>query len=344
MIFRVGTAGWGKNAGIKGRIADSLLFYITAMFKCLVLPKHDVVVTLTSPPVIGILGWLLTMCKRTKHVHWCMDMFPDTAVAMGLMKEEGFIYKVCATLMHRYISTCKAVLALGPYMANRLKKYGVDSEHLHIVPVWADGENVKPINRENNWFIKIHKLEDKFVIMYSGNMELGSDLDFIIQAPIKLRNHNDIRFVFISEGPEFNKLKKISQKKGLDNVLFLPYQSRKDLSQSLSAGDVHIVTIKKGLEGLRLPCKTFGIIAVGKPIIYVGGRDTEVADLIDEYDIGLRVRAGDPDSLVDAILKIKNDPAMRKDMSKRARELFETKYHADVIIKSFEEIVTAIAK
>ena len=343
-IYRVAAIGGGKRATVVGRILGFLSFYAMAMLKCLRLPKPDVVVTLTSPPMLGLLAWLLTIFKRTKHVHWCMDLCPDALVAHGMIREKGTIHRILVFLTRRYIKSSDAVFVLGTHMGRRIQKYGIDDKHLYIVPVWADGKKISPIVVKRNWFTEKHKLTNKFVVMHSGNMGMGSSFDLLIQAATELRNDNDIIFLFIGGGAQLAKLQEVAQSKRLDNVLFLPYQDREHLSYSLSAGDIHIITLKAGLEGMKVPCKTYGIIAVGKPIIYIGGDESEVADLVHDNNIGFVISDGDVDCLIAAIQKVKSDPAYRRDVAKQAREVFESKYDAKVVISRFEKIMTQVVQ
>jgi glycosyltransferase involved in cell wall biosynthesis len=341
-IHRVATLGFGKKSGIKGRMLDYLSFHLMAMLKCVRLPSPDVVVTLTSPLLVGALGWLESLLKRTKHVHWCMDLFPDTGVLFGIVKENGLAHRVCAFLTRCYLRSAGGVVAISPYMIERIKPYGVPEDRIHVVPVWAVGKNLRPISRQANWFLREHKLQDKFVLMFSGNLELGGDMDTLIGALAELRDDRDIVFVLISEGPRLEKFRDMSERASLRNVLFLPYQDRDVLAYSLSAGDVHIVTNKRGLGGLRVPGKTYGVLAVGRPILYIGEPHCEIADLVRDHKLGFVIQECDVRSLVRAIRELRDDPALRQEISARARALFEADYQAQPNIDLWEKILTPI--
>jgi glycosyltransferase involved in cell wall biosynthesis len=341
-IVRVATLGFGKAHGILGRILDFLSFYIAATFKCLSLKRFDVVVTLTSPPMIGLLGWFLMSFRRMKHIHWCMDVFPDGFIVNGVIKRTGFIYFILSSLNRLYIKTCSAVFVISTHMRWRMQLYGADEDRLYIVPVWADGRKLKPVKSSDNWFAKKYQLKDKFVVMYSGNMAMGSDLGILLEAASRLKKEKDILFLFIGGGVQLEKLKEAAGQYDLDNVSFLPYQNTETLPYSLSAADVHIVTVKPGFGELLVPCKTYGIMAVARPIIYIGDRNSEVADLVEQNNIGFIIDWMDVDGLVAAIRRLKNDSIIRRDISKRARSLFEAKYNAEIVINRFDEIMTRI--
>jgi glycosyltransferase involved in cell wall biosynthesis len=339
LIHRVPTLGYGKSAGIKGRMLDYLSFHLLAFLKGLRLPAPDVVITLTSPLLVGVLGWLLAVLRRVRHVHWCMDLFPDTGVLFGIVRENGFAHRVCAFLTRRYLRSARGIVAISPYMVERIKRYGVREDCLHVVPVWAVGADLGPIPHGANWFLREHRLEGKFIVMFSGNLELGGDMDTLIGALAELRDDPDILFVLISEGPRLERFRDLSARASLPNVRFLPYQDRGVLAYSLSAGDLHIVTNRKGLAGLRVPGKTYGILAVGRPILYIGEPRCEVADLVRDHRLGFVIEEHDVPGLVRAVRELRNDPARRQEISTRARALFETDYQAQPNIDSWESIL-----
>ncbi len=341
-IHRVATLGYGKQSGIKGRMLDYLSFHVTALLEGLRLPSSHVVVTLTSPLLVGVLGWLLGAVKRMKHVHWCMDLFPDTGILFGLVKENGWAHRICGFLTRRYLRSARGIVAISPYMVDRITYYGVAQERLHVVPVWAVGKDLRPMGRDANGFLREHKLQDKFVIMFSGNLELGGDMDTLVAALAELRDDRDIVFVLISEGPRLEKFRARVEQAALNNVRFLPYQDRDLLAYSLSAGDVHIITNKKGLGGLRVPGKTYGILAVGRPILYIGEPYCEVADLVRDHHLGSVIEEGDVPGLVHALRGLRNDPARRQEISVRARALFEAEYQARPNIDLWEKVLTSV--
>jgi colanic acid biosynthesis glycosyl transferase WcaI len=341
-IHRVATLGYGKKFGLRGRMLDYLSFHLTALLEGLRLPSSDVVVTLTSPLLVGVLGWLLAAVKRMKHVHWCMDLFPDTGVLFGLVRENGLAHRICSFLTRRYLRSARGIVAISPYMVEHITYYGVAQDRLHVVPVWAVGKDLRPVPHDDNGFLREHALQDRFVVMFSGNLELGGDMDTLIGALAALRGERDIIFVLISEGPRLEKFRTMAEQAALDNVRFLPYQDRDLLAYSLSAGDVHIVTNKKGLGGLRVPCKAYGILAVGRPILYIGEPCCEVADLVRDYRLGAVIEEGDVPGLVRALRALRDDPALRQEISTRARALFEAEYQAQANIDLWTKVLASV--
>ena len=336
--------GGGRDGKLR-RLRDFLWFFAGAAVVSMALPRPDVVVTLTSPPLIGVLGRMIQLLKRSAHVNWCMDVFPDNGVEFGVIRKGTWPYKVCVAAASFYLKRAEVVAVLSIHMAGRIRRYGVRSTQTHIVPVWSDGRKLKPVDHRNNWFRKTHSLQDKFVLMFSGNLTYGGDIDTLIEALTELRHDERIAFVLISQGPRFEEFRDRCRSLGLCNVLFLPYQKRDSLSYSLSAADVHLVTNKKGLEGVREPCKVYGVLAVGRPFILVGGPGCVAADMAREHGVGIVVDEGDVKGLVASIRLLMESPDRWRWMCSQSRRVFEQHYDVLHAIDSFEDAAfTAVAR
>ena len=343
-VCRLSAVGGGKRVIFARRIADFMSFYALAVLKCLSLPRQDVIVTLTTPPLIGMVGRMLQLARGTRHVHWCMDLYPDIQLAHGMIRRGGLVHRLLSQCTRAFVRSADAVCVLGPHLRRRMLAYEPVAERLHIVPVWADGRKLKPVARHENWFSNKHELNGQFVVMYSGNIGAGSSFETILEVMRELRDHAGIQFVFIGEGSQLGRLKSLAQENSLNNVAFLPYQDREHLRYSLGAGDTHIVTVKPGLEGMKVPAKTYGIMAVARPIIYLGNPKGEVYDVVTEHDIGRAVLEGDVPGLLAAVMFLRDNPAERLAMGRRARAVFEEEYDSMRVIESFERILKEVVR
>ena len=322
-----------------GRFIDAFCYFAGTIFVTLTMKKQDTIVTLSSPPLIGVVGRICQVLRNTAHVHWCMDVFPDNGVEFGIIRRNGLIHKLLAATATFFLKSADIVAVLSKNMASRIKRYGVDDENLCIVPVWADGRKLKPVENKDNWFIQKYSLQDKFVVMFSGNLTYGGDIETVIKALSELRNDREIVFILISEGCRFEDFREKCQEIKLDNVLFLPYQKREELSYSLSAANVHLITNKKGLEGIREPCKVYGILAVGRPFILIGDSRCVAGDIACKLGTGIIIDEGDVSHLISAILNLKNSRSQWVQMCNAAREIFESQYDAIYAINSFEDVL-----
>ncbi len=343
-IYRLPALGGGKKASFIVRILDFVSFYVLALWKSFFIEKPDIVITLTTPPFIGMVGRFLQIFRGCKHVHWCMDLYPDIQIAHGWVNNNGILAKIMRFLNRSFIGKSDMVCVLGEHMKSNIEKYTKNPDKIQIVPVWAKGKEVYPIDKQDNWFVNQNDLSNKFVVMYSGNIGTGSSFNTIFNAIKELENDNEIIFLFIGGGKQLAELKNMVAEHNLKNVLFFPYLDRNDISYSLSAGDAHLVTIKPGLEGLKVPCKTYGILAAGRPILYLGNKNSEVADIINDNSVGYVINEGDAKLLVDAIKCLKFDKEKHNEMCCKARAVFEAEYDADIVINKMENLLKGLVK
>ena len=179
-----------------------------------------------------------------------------------------------------------------------------------------------PLEKSKNWFVEKHHLEGKFVVQYSGHMGEGHDFSTILRAAKRLQEYNDIVFLFIGNGPKRGEITEFKEKHKLDNVLLLPYQDRATLRFSLGAADVALISLESNLESLMFPCKVYGIMASGRPFIYVGSEQGEIGHIAQTAECGFTIAQGKVESLVDTILHLYQDESLQQELESKAREYF----------------------
>lgn len=318
-IHRVGSFGFGKTAKWK-RAADFASFFLTATFKALRLPKQDVVIALTSPPLISALGALLARRWGARFIYWVMDLNPDEAIAAGWLKTGSLAAKILDGISKYSLHRAEKVVVLDRFMEERILAKGIPREKIAVIPQWSHDDEVRfdPIGREQ--FRKAHGLDGKFVVMYSGNHSPCHPLDTLLEAaqrigstgespvpfgdPAKdpqstilppqssilnpsssiLNPSSSINFCFVGGGSEWRKIK--NQKSGVrnPNILCLPYQPLQDLSGSLSAADLHVVVMGEKFLGTIHPCKIYNILLIGSPVLFIGPQPSHVSEILKTMD------------------------------------------------------------
>jgi colanic acid biosynthesis glycosyl transferase WcaI len=195
-------------------------------------------------------------------------------------------------------------------MAQRVRSRAKMDDKLVVIPPWPHQSSIAPIAHDENPFRAKHGLEGKFVIMYSGNHSPSNPLDTLIAAAKRLKDDPDIRFLLVGGGIMKKGLEAMVREENLTNIICLPYQPMEELSYSLSAADVHVVALGEKMVGIIHPCKVYGAMAVGRPILYFGPRPSHIADLLDTAPFGTRVNHGDVDGAIAAIrqLQAKTQP------------------------------------
>jgi colanic acid biosynthesis glycosyl transferase WcaI len=299
-IIRVFSTRFGKQAKWR-RAADFAGFLIFCCARLLFLPRHDVVVALTTPPLISFIGAWRAKLWRAKFCYWVMDFNPDEAIAAGWLRADSLAAKFLERLSRFSLRRGGKIVALDRFMRDRIVAKSIPAENVAVIPPWSlDGEVAFDLKGREE-FRAAHGLTDKFVVAYSGNHSPVHPLDTLMQAAEKLHGEKHIVFAFIGGGSEFVRVKKWSA--GNPQVICLPYQPLEKLSGSLSAADAHVIVMGNAMLGLVHPCKIYNILAVGAPMLYIGPQPshvTEILECLPDYP-QTAVRHDEADKLAQAI-------------------------------------------
>lgn len=277
-IIRVFSTRFGKKAKWR-RAADFASFLFLCCGRLLFIPRHDVVVALTTPPLISFIGAWRAKLWRAKFCYWVMDFNPDEAIAAGWLRADSFAAKFLERLSRFSLRQADKIVALDRFMRDRIVAKGIPDKKIAVIPPWSQDGDVQFDADGREEFRTKHGLQDKFVVMYSGNHSPVHPLDTLIQAADILHGEKHIVFAFIGGGSEFAKVRQWAA--GKLQVLSLPYQPLNKLSASLSAGDSHVVVVGPAMIGLVHPCKIYNIFAVGAPVVYVGPKPSHVTEIFD---------------------------------------------------------------
>jgi colanic acid biosynthesis glycosyl transferase WcaI len=324
-IHRVPATSLGRR-GTWARMTDYLSYYAGAAVKALALPRFDAVVTLTTPPIIGLVGTLLQRFKKTRHIYWSMDLHPDASLALGRMSYQNLFARFMHWLSGFVYRQADQVVVLGPYMADRIALKDVSPVRITTIPVWSERDQIYPTPRDSNRLRKSLGLEKAFVAMYSGNLGLAHTFDEFIEAARRLRDRPEIVFLFVGGGPRLAEVMAARDRENLTNIRLLDYVPRAQLQASLSLADVHLISMRPEMTGIVVPGKLYGVMAAGRPAIFVGPEHCETADTIRDAGCGITVTPGDADGLVAAIVRIASNTSLARRMGERGRSAFLTNH------------------
>ena len=250
--------------------------------RLLFLPRQDIVIALTTPPLISFIGAWRAKLWRTKFCYWVMDLNPDEAIAAGWLRKDSFTGKILERMSRFSFHWADWIVALDRFMRDRIAAKGISPEKIAVIPPWSHDDEIKfdALGREQ--IRKIHNLTDKFVVMYSGNHSPVHPLDTLMQAADILKGDPTIHFCFVGGGSELKRVRHWAAAGNHANVLCLPYQPLNELSASLSAADAQMIVMGNAMLGLVHPCKIYNILAVGAPVIYIGPQPSHVTEILDE--------------------------------------------------------------
>jgi colanic acid biosynthesis glycosyl transferase WcaI len=291
--------------------------------------RPDIIVTLTTPPLLSVLGRIVKLTRGCQHYIWEMDVYPDIAVDLEVLSRDSMLAGLIGFLADWSRRNADGIIALGDDMKARLIARGIPEDRIFVAENWADGSEITPKPFP----------EGPFVIHYSGNFGLAHDVETITGAMDRLGNDSRFHFVFAGGGPRHKTLKEYCQERGIGNVSFRPYCSRSELGASLAEGHVGLVTQLAQTSGSVVPSKTYGIMAAGRPVLYIGPPDTTPSRNIGRYGCGWRVDPGDIEGLVHLLKRLEMDREAVRNAGRKGREAFELHYDLPIGVQRITNIL-----
>ena len=339
MIERVRHPQWGKRF-IPARAFNLVGFLIAAYFRAFRISRPDVVVTETDPFLLPLLARRLKWWHRTRLIVYLQDLYPDVAVSLGKVNE-GWLTGFLRWQLKAVYCRADLIVVLSGDMKNRLVKWGLDDSRIISIENWVDTSVIVPMKADNA-LRKREGLCNRFIVMHSGNMGLSQHLDNVVEAAALLKVQPEIEILFVGGGADRPNLEAQSARLQLKNLRFLPYQPRDELAQSLSAADIHLISMHPEAHHCLMPSKLYGILASGTPVVAVAAIDSELAILIRDHRIGFVVAPRDPKALAQQIRWCADHRDELHEMGARARamaiEMYDRKRQtsrfADVIERS----------
>lgn len=286
-------------------------------------------VFLTQPPMFFTLGRMLRMARRQPYVCITMDMYPDVLVAFGKLRDTGLLHRLLHRIAYGTLARADAVVSIGRCMSERLILSGVAKARVHLIPNWAEAKLAadEPASEENSrQLLTDLGLGDRFVVLYSGNMGAAHTFDELIEAAVRLRSDERICFLIVGEGVRKQTVAQRIRVQHLDNVHMLPYQEPGRAARLMAEVDVHLVTQRGGFEGLVVPSKAYSALAAGRPLIYVGRKEGEIARMVVEESLGYVVALQDGGALARACSELADNPDERARIRQRALALALDRY------------------
>lgn len=307
-VHRVETTRFGRSS-LPGRIVDYASFYLAASRELARLcGPGDVVVAKTDPPLISLACQAVASRRGARFVNWVQDLYPETAEQMGVPMMRQLLGPALRGMRDRSLARADANVAVGTIMAKRLSLASGRSSTTHVIPNWCDDARLLPVAPADNALRRDWGLSDTFVVAYSGNLGGAHEYATVLDAAQRLSGEEGLVFLFVGGGKGVAGLRAEAEARGLAHLFrFQPYQPAERLAESLSVGDVHWLSLRPEFEGLVVPSKVYGIMAVGRPVLAVCDGAGELAPLVEREGCGVAVQPGDAEGLARAIQALKAD-------------------------------------
>jgi colanic acid biosynthesis glycosyl transferase WcaI len=314
-IIRV--PGTRFRRGALSRLLSYSSFFAGVLWHQMRVPRPDIVLTMTTPPLLSVAGWILKMLRGSRHFIWEMDLFPDVLVTVGALPENGTVTRILGRISDTARRHSDGVIVLGPCMRARVIARGIPAELVHVAENWADGNAILPGPERTSG--PLH-------IFYSGNLGMAHDVDTIAAAISHFRNDPRFQFTFAGGGVGREQLEKQCAAEDIRNVGFPGYADKGGMSAHLAQADIGLVTERPACVGTVVPSKVYGLMAAAKPLLFIGPPQATPGMIIERYQCGWQIAPGD----VAALIALLEDLASRRDRvgpcGRRAREVFERHY------------------
>ena len=325
-----------------GRATNYLTYFASALAASRHIGPQDVVVSLTDPPILGLAGLWAARRAGARFVFLCEDIFPEVASVLDDF-HNSTVNSALDRINRRLVREADAIVALGERMKRRLvEEKGAPADRVRVIHNWADCEAITP-GPKDNAFARAHGLQDKFVLMHSGNAGLSQNLDLLIDAADRLRDRARLVIAIVGDGARRGALEAMVAARGLTNVRFFPYQPKALLHESFATADAFLVSLKPGLEGYIVPSKLYGILAAGRPFVAAVDPSCEVATIATEHACGIVAPPGDPDALVSAIAALCDDPSAARQMGENARRA-SWRYDRRAAVRAYHDLFVSLGR
>lgn len=339
-VVRVWSTHFGR-ARLALRALDYLTFYLSATWAIFMqVHDRDVVVLKTDPPMLSVAFTGLARLRGAKVVNWLQDLFPEVGRQLNVSILSGRLGNWLVRLRNRSLRQAEVNVCVGETMRLRLAEQAVDNTT--VIHNWADGDAIRPLAAENNPLREQWKLQDCFVVGYSGNLGRAHDLEPILDAADRLRHRANLRFLFIGGGAGKPWLEEQVAQRGLTAFLFKPYQPRSELGYSLTAPDVHLISLRPEMEGYVVPSKFYGVAAAGRATIFLGDRQGEIARMVESADCGAVVDPHDGEALAKLIDSwLQQDDLVRR-LGANARGAYDNNYSMQVSCEAWDRLIRSL--
>ena len=299
----------------------------------------DIVVPMTDPPMLGAAMARPALAQGARVVHWIQDIYPEIA-AVHFGPLAGFFLAPLKANRNSAWRSALTCVTLGDDMRQSVAGQGVPRERIALIPNWAPRELHVPTTQmavetcRSRW-----GLNDKFVVAYSGNLGRVHEFATVLQTAALLRDDPSVVFLFIGAGARFDEISAAARARGLGNIRLLPPEPRETLAASLAAADAQLVTLLPDYSSLVYPSKLAGVLAAGRPVLFVGPPGGDIARLLQQEDCGATLALGDAAGLADTLTRWKGDAGLLARLGSNARAVYERQFTFDRALIQWEDVL-----
>jgi colanic acid biosynthesis glycosyl transferase WcaI len=325
-----------------GRIFNYLSFNISSTLAGLFAGRQDVIFVMSPPLTIGLTAFALGLIKRIPYCYNLQDIWPGVAVRLGMLRGRRtirFFERLEKFIYHH----SRKIFAISEEFKANLHGKGVPEDKIEVIPNFADTDFIRPLAKTNA-FSQAQELTDKYVVLYAGNIGLSQGLEVILDAAELLRDQSEIVFLIVGQGARRDGLMAEAERRGLSNVQFLPLQPEADVPLIYASCDVALIPLRRGVTENSVPCKTYSIMAAGRPYIACVDRGSNVWKLTEAAGCGVCVEPEDGKALAEAVSQLGSEPAMARAMGRNGREYVTRHFAREAITGRYRAALESLVE
>jgi putative colanic acid biosynthesis glycosyltransferase WcaI len=307
------------SRGGASRLLSYFSFLVAALWQGFRVPRPDLVLTLTTPPMLSLVGILLKRFRGARHYMWEMDLYPDLAVDLKLLRHDSWIARLLGAIADYSRDQADGIIALGSCMRQRLIERGVSPDKVDVAENWANGKFIYPVPEPS---------PNHFTVLYPGNLGLAHDVGTVSAVMNRLKHDERFSFIYVGGGARARDLEGFCQANEIRRASFLPYRGRDLLTRLLGTANLGLVTQDPVCLGSLVPSKIYSLMAAGLPILFVGPRSATPSQILDRFQCGWQVDCGDIDGMTSLLSTLAADPELARKAGRRARQAFLIHYDA----------------
>ena len=340
-VYHVSIPAKGSRVG--ARLLDYARFHVVSTVVGLTLAgDYDIILTPSPPLTIGLSAWILSRLRQVPFIYNVQEIYPDVAVSLGILHNRTVIHAM--EWLERFVyARAQRVVVISEWFRCRLLEKGVPDTKLQVIPNFVDTDFLQPGERQNS-FSAQHELDNRFVVLYAGNIGLTQGFETIMAAAQQLADVPDVCFVIVGDGTRRAWLEEQLSQRTTSNVILLPYQPRSSVPQIYATSDVCLVPLKRGTAQETFPSKIYSIMAAGRPVIASVDPDSELAWVVERAECGWAVPPDDAEALATAIKSAYQRRSDLLAMGLRGRDYVVANHSRQAVARQYDSLIQAVVK
>jgi colanic acid biosynthesis glycosyl transferase WcaI len=330
-----------RSDGKVSKLLNYVSFMLTGFLASLFTGHPDAVLVVSPPFWLGFNALFLKALRRCLVIYNAQDLFPEAYLASGEVRA-GKLARAMDRLMTRIYKRCDWITVITPSFAGAIAARGVDPAKIEVIPNFVDTSAVAPLPR-NNSFSRRWRLDDKFVVMYAGNIGYTHGTELLVEAAEKLAPLENLRFLVIGGGSKRADVARLAHERRLSNIQFLPTQPNELLPEMLASADVLVLTTKPGVGRSSFPSRAYSFLLAARPIVASVDDDSDLALLLREADAGVVTAPGNAEDLCQALATVYYDVSARERFARKGREFMDRSYSPNAVAEQYNELLKRLA-